>query len=62
VLQADDSVFVVSANALQRRQVNVVHREGNSVVLNEGLETGDRVVVTRLEVMFEGMKVEPDDA
>jgi hypothetical protein len=37
-------------------------REGNTVVINGGLRTGDRVVTTRLELMFEGMKVEPSDA
>jgi len=58
VLHANDSVFVLSGNSLRRKQVNVVHREGNSVVINGGLENGDQVVTTRLELMFEGMKVE----
>jgi RND family efflux transporter MFP subunit len=57
-LQADNSVFVLSGNALQRRQVKIAHRDGNSVVINAGLDEGDQVVTTRLEVMFEGMKVE----
>jgi RND family efflux transporter MFP subunit len=61
VLHADDSVFVLVGDALQRRKVNIVHREGNDVVINDGLQTGDRVVSTRLEVMFEGMKVESVD-
>ncbi|MEZ5503257.1 MAG: efflux RND transporter periplasmic adaptor subunit [Halioglobus sp.] len=61
VLQPDDSVFVVVDNALQRRRVNIVHREGNNVVINGGLETGDLVVTTRLDVMFQGMKVERQD-
>ncbi|MCB1691011.1 MAG: efflux RND transporter periplasmic adaptor subunit [Halioglobus sp.] len=61
VLHADDSVFVVSANALRRKRVNIVHREGGSVVVNGGLEPGDKVVTTRLDLMFEGMKVEPGD-
>jgi multidrug efflux pump subunit AcrA (membrane-fusion protein) len=49
---------VLSGNALRRKRVNVIHREGDTVVINGGLETGDRVVTTRLELMFEGMKVE----
>ncbi|MEZ5570911.1 MAG: efflux RND transporter periplasmic adaptor subunit [Halioglobus sp.] len=57
VLHANDAVFVVEDNALRRRQVNVVHREGNTIVVNNGLKTGDLVVTTRLDVMFEGMKV-----
>jgi len=57
VLHSDDSVFVLQHGALHRKRVNVVHREGNTVVINGGLQTGDRVVTTRLEVMFEGLKV-----
>ncbi|MCB1854270.1 MAG: efflux RND transporter periplasmic adaptor subunit [Pseudomonadales bacterium] len=60
-LQADDSVFVVEADQLQRRPVNVVHREGNSVIVSGGLDDGDQVVVNRLEVMFQGMQVERVD-
>jgi len=61
VLHADDSVFVVTDNVLQRKRVNVIHREGDNVVINSGLESGDQVVTTRLELMFEGMKVEISD-
>jgi hypothetical protein len=32
------------------------------VVVNGGLENGDVIVISRLEVMFEGMKVERSDA
>ena len=61
-LQADGSVFVLSGNTLRRRQVTIAHRQGDFVVINVGLAAGDLVVVTHLEVMFEGMKVEHDDA
>ncbi|MFT5709680.1 MAG: RND family efflux transporter MFP subunit [Halioglobus sp.] len=62
VLHADNSVFVVVGGALQRRHVNIAYRDGNTVVINAGLASGERVVATRLEVMFEGMKVESDNA
>ncbi|MFK8048477.1 MAG: efflux RND transporter periplasmic adaptor subunit [Halioglobus sp.] len=61
-VQADSSVFVLSEGALERRQVNIVHREGDRVVVNDGLAEGDELVITRLDVMFEGMKVERIDA
>ena len=61
-LQSDDSVFVLVDNALRRRPVEVAHRGGDEVVVGSGLQNGDRVVITRLEVMFEGMKVAPADA
>ena len=60
-LQADESVFVVEEGVLQRRRVNVVHREGNTVIVNDGLANGEQVVVNRLEVMFQGMLVERVD-
>lgn len=60
-LHADDSVFVAVDNVLQRNFVNVIHRGGDNVVINSGLESGDQVVTTRLELMFEGMKVELSD-
>jgi RND family efflux transporter MFP subunit len=61
-LQVDGSVFVVEEGLLRRRPVNIAYREGNTVIVNKGLQPGDRVVITRLEVMFEGMKVERVDA
>jgi RND family efflux transporter MFP subunit len=61
VLHADDTVFVVAGNTLRRKRVNVIHREGDSVVINSGLDSGDLVVTTRMELMFEGMKVELSD-
>lgn len=61
VMHAQDTVFVVADGALQRRPVEVALREGNTVVINGGLKTGDQVVTTRLELMFEGMKVELSD-
>jgi RND family efflux transporter MFP subunit len=61
VLHADDSVFVFSDGVLRRKRVDVVHRAGGTVVINGGLDPGDRVVSTRLDLMFEGMKVELSD-
>jgi len=62
VLHAQDTVFVLADGALQRRPVEVALREGNTVVISGGLQNGDQVVTTRLELMFEGMKVERVDA
>jgi RND family efflux transporter MFP subunit len=62
VLQADGSVFVLDNNTLRRREVSVALREGNFVIVSGGLATGEQVVTTRLDVMFEGMKVSRPDA
>ena len=56
-LQPGNSVFVLIDNALQRRSVKIARREGDFVVVSGGLTAGDRVVVTNLDIMFEGMKV-----
>jgi len=61
-LQADGSVFVLENNTLRRREVSVALREGNFVIISGGLATGEQVVTSRLEVMFEGMKVVRPDA
>ena len=61
-LHADDTVFVLSDGALQRRQINVVYRQGDWVVVDAGLQAGDELVVTRLDLMFDGMKVARIDA
>ncbi|MFK7978293.1 MAG: efflux RND transporter periplasmic adaptor subunit [Halioglobus sp.] len=58
VLQQGDSIYVVKDNELRRREVSIIHRQGNDVVVNGGLENGDHVVLTRLDVMFEGLKVQ----
>ena len=61
-LHADDTVFVLTDGALERRQINIVYRQGDWVVVDEGLKAGDELVVTRLNLMFDGMKVARTDA
>lgn len=57
-----NSVFVLSNGALERRQINIVYRQGDWVVVDKGLKAGDELVVTRLDLMFDGMKVARIDA
>ena len=54
--------FVVEPNTVRRIAQLAGVGEGDSVVVNGGLENGDVIVISRLEVMFEGMKVERSDA
>ncbi len=61
-LQADGSVFVLENNTLRRREVSIALREGNFVIVSGGLATGEQVVTSRLEVMYDGMKVSRSDA
>jgi RND family efflux transporter MFP subunit len=52
-----NEVFVVIDGHLQRRQVTVLRKEQQSVVINAGLNAGDQVVISRLDLMVEGMSV-----
>ena len=56
-LHPGESVFVLSGDSIQRRAVQIAYRQGDSVVVSGGLVDGDIVVITALDVMFEGMKV-----
>ncbi|MFN2289410.1 MAG: efflux RND transporter periplasmic adaptor subunit [Chromatocurvus sp.] len=60
-LHGDSDVFLFVDGTLQRRAVTVERlREGYALVTG-GLNDGDRVVITRLDLMFEGMAVAISD-
>jgi RND family efflux transporter MFP subunit len=50
-------VFLVNNDTLVRREVTVARREGDSVLVSDGLSAGDQVVLSRLDLMVEGMSV-----
>ncbi|MCB1702546.1 MAG: efflux RND transporter periplasmic adaptor subunit [Pseudomonadales bacterium] len=56
-LHDGDSVYVVEAGKVQRREVTVVRKEQDSITIGEGLSRGDQVVLSRLEFMVDGMPV-----
>jgi RND family efflux transporter MFP subunit len=56
-LYGDDSVFVVEQGSLRKRPVTVVRRNQDSIIVGEGLSAGDQVVLSRLDIMVEGMPV-----
>lgn len=51
------SVYVLDEGAIHRRVVTVIREEGNSVIISDGLQAGERVVTTRLDLMVDGMAV-----
>lgn len=51
------SVFVVRDGKLLRRDVTLLRSEGESVIVSAGLASGDEVVLTRLNLMTNGMPV-----
>jgi multidrug efflux pump subunit AcrA (membrane-fusion protein) len=56
-LHGDDDVFLFVDGQLQRRSVTVGRIGDGNALVTAGLEDGDRVVITRLDLMFEGMQV-----
>ena len=46
---------------LRRRAVKVMRLDEEQVIVGEGLEDGDAVALTRLELMFDGMPVSAID-
>ena len=56
--RTQDTLLVVNSNdELRIRQVKTVCRQGKEVWVSAGLESGERVCVTPIEVISEGMKV-----
>lgn len=56
-LHGDNDVFLMVDGSLKRRHVEVARVSEGRALIVQGLENGEQVVVTRLELMFEGMQV-----
>ena len=62
-LFGQSTVYVLDdQNQLRRKQVSVARSEGDAVVVDGGLQSGDRVVLTRLSLMADGSPVRVQDA
>jgi len=58
-----DKVLIAGANdTLEIRPVQVAQSEGDQVVILSGLETGERVIVTPLDYVVNGMHIKPLEA
>ena len=58
-LHGDDDVFLLVDGKLKRRSVDVGRISDGGALIVGGLQNGDRVVTTRLDLMFEGIAVAP---
>ncbi len=58
-LRRDGVVMVVEGDRLAAREVHVLRAGADSLIIDRGLESGDRVVVSNLDVATEGMQVTP---
>lgn len=50
-------VYIIEGGKLQRREVTLIRKEQDSVILGKGLQADDRVMLSRLDLMVEGMPV-----
>lgn len=57
-LHGESDVFVFEEGRLRRRTVEVARRREGQALITGGLNDGDRVVTTRLDLMFEGLEVD----
>ncbi len=58
VLHNGSSVYVVREGAIHRQPVELLRREGDTVIVGRGLNSGDQVVLSRLDLMVDGMAVQ----
>lgn len=56
-LHADRFIYVVNDGVLERKQVDVLRRDASTIVVGQGLQAGEIVVLTRLDLMVDGMPV-----
>lgn len=57
-LRGDDSVLVINdENKLHFRTVEILRKDSETVVISSGLEQGERICISPLEAVVEGMKV-----
>ncbi|HPR64261.1 MAG TPA: efflux RND transporter periplasmic adaptor subunit [Thermoanaerobaculia bacterium] len=56
-LRADQTVWVVSGNTLQIRKVEAARTDRDFAYISRGLSDGDRIVVSALDVVTDGMVV-----
>jgi RND family efflux transporter MFP subunit len=56
-VRGDDEVFLVEDGRLLIRKVVVARHQDGQALVTQGLSDGDHIVLTRLELMLEGMAV-----
>lgn len=62
-VRPDNTVLIVTdENSITIRPVNVLRSVGKEVIVSEGLQAGERICLSTMEVVVEGMKVRTDSA
>jgi multidrug efflux pump subunit AcrA (membrane-fusion protein) len=56
-------IYVATANnELEIREVNVLHRQGRLVILDGGVEEGEKIIITDVIPVIEGLPLNPIQA
>lgn len=62
-LREGDTVLIAKADdTLNRRAVTVIQADTQHAIISEGLQAGDRVIISPVEYVIEGMKLQVHDA
>ena len=56
-LREGNAVYLLRDGTLRRRDVTILHRTHDQIIVGHGLENGDRVCTTTLDTFVEGMPV-----
>ena len=58
----DGEVWVLNNEGiLSKREVQLLRYEKDKALISDGFENGDKILLTRLDVLVEGMKLEKKD-
>lgn len=62
-LHEQDRLWLANGeNRLEMRAVRVAWRQGDRIIVNEGLAPGERVVTSRIPLPIPGMRLDPRPA
>ena len=56
-LHGGDAVYLVKEGMIRKRPVEVLRRDRDTVLVGAGLAAGDEVILSRLDIMVDGMRV-----
>lgn len=60
-IHAGNYIYVYEDGVLHKRQIELIHANNNGDAIIQGLTQGDRVVINRLDVMYDSMRVAVND-
>ncbi len=56
-IHKNNTVYLLVDNQLKVQPVDILFQEEDNVIITNGLDNGDKVVITKMDIMFDGMQV-----